>query len=1084
MFLYFSVLFPLLSRSRNKSMGKNSWFFNLSMVVINALLLFLIFEDQLYFWAFLASTLVFGIFILRHIIGTILKSNKTDARIDSPHSGGLLDGIKLSRKYLKINKKYTFTSIIGLILAILVISQVMIINSSFRQYSFDQYSEHANTTGYEFHIENVDNQSFLNWAEFTTNQLNKWKQVSDSQINSINSIGEIRFNLYLGEFLEPDKNESWANYVLSETRIWTEEYYRLYSNFPSFPGFEFDANEIVLIIPANLESKYTNKTTTDYSTTEFISSEGDNHTFEILTGYSKHDIINGTVVEFDKISYQADHVWQLTDADIGYLKNNQLVLPISHTWSGLFSANGHEWDLYSKLMRSNFNTTIPDFVWGKPSISGSVSIAIEKIENYSLESQVIELSKLVEAMDIDILNFIENQEPHLPTFEISFKSSSPLTVQFVRYTSGTSDLNRAILITSLPLVLTSLFLLYFSLTLIEKRKEKLFGQMLIRGSSILQIRGMLLAEILFSSIIATVLGMLMSVPISSLFLKSSGLLEFNNPNVILVIPTNWIWRLPLIGMLLAMDFNLLSINNIANLEIEDAVSNVSNKKPFWVRINLDLILFLLSGLFWLIILNFNLSFEYSSFIYSVLAPIMLVITLIGFPLIVGRYFIQFLERFVMISKLRFDMLTLAIHNINKNRQFTTQLVAILLTGMMLSFMGLVMTQTMSGVSDERAKYSLGSDIFVEGIDIEDPVNNDKLNVSGISGFSYTKRLEYTPDRIELAPDQDENDIHTSHILGIDPQTFPEAAFWMDDYAEDELDTLMYSLGDLRDAFYLRLAFLERTSAEALNLGVGDKYSFSFGYQGRLSTSFTIAALVDYFPRLITEIPTNDLGSTGKLKNIYLITQLATVESLDSALSFDRVSTGAYIKVEEGVEITEVAEALDANYADADNIKVVTYTSEIISLLSSLESQGELAKEENEIFEISLHSILLVTFIVNIVGMGYYSFSFTADRQKELGIYRALGMKRKQITVLLFYEILLIVLTSIIFGMLSGVVVSYITLIMIVGGGVQIVPPISLVFPRDPLIILASVTTISALILAFIPVFLTTRRQTANILRAQ
>ena len=109
----------------------------------------------------------------------------------------------------------------------------------------------------------------------------------------------------------------------------------------------------------------------------------------------------------------------------------------------------------------------------------------------------------------------------------------------------------------------------------------------------------------------------------------------------------------------------------------------------------------------------------------------------------------------------------------------------------------------------------------------------------------------------------------------------------------------------------------------------------------------------------------------------------------------------------------------------------------------MESQGELAKEENEIFGISLHSILLVTFIVNVVGMAYYSFSFTADRQKELGIYRALGMKRSQIMVLLFYEILLIVLTSIMFGMISGIVVSYIALIMIVGGGVQIVPPIAM-----------------------------------------
>ncbi|MCE7735585.1 MAG: ABC transporter permease [Candidatus Heimdallarchaeota archaeon] len=1065
-------------------MEKSSWFFNIAMVIINALILYLIFEDQLFLWIFIGSIIVFGIFVLRSLITRILTLGKSIDKMETPHTGGFLDGIKLSKKYLTINKKYTFTSIIGLLLAILVISQVLIINSSFRQTSFNQYIQHTNTTGYEFQIDHVDNQTFLNWEEYVSNNLNRWEHISESQIKSFDSIGKIRFNIYLGEFIEQEKNESWANYILGETRLWTEEYYQVYSGFPSFPGFSFDPNDRVLIIPSDLKSPYKNGTTTDYDTNEFIISESETYSFEILTDFSKHNIINGTMEDFNKIRYNVDKVWQLTDEDIGYLKNSQILLPISSTWFGLFSSNGDEWDLYQNLLRSNFNTTLPDFVWGKPGISGQIRIEIKDIKDQSLDTQMIELTKLITQVDEDISQFIENQEPHIPTFQISFKSSAPLSVQFNRYTSGTSDLNRAILMTSLPLVLISLFLLYFSLTLIEKRKEKLFGQMLIRGSSIFQVRGMLLVEIIFSSLIATAVGMVLSVPISSLFLKSSGLLEFNNPSTTLVIPANWIWRLPLIGMLLAIDFNMISINNIAKLEIEEAVSSVSNKKPFWIRMNLDLVLFLLSGVFWLIILNFKINFEYANLIYSIIAPIMLVITLIGFPLVIGRYFIQFLEKLVIFSKLRFDMLTLAIHNINKNKQFTTQLVALLLTGMMLSFMGLVMTQTMSEVSDERAKYSLGSDIYVEGLDIDDPINDDKLDIDGVAGFSYSKELVYTPDRIELPIGQNENDIRTTHILGVNPDTFPRAAFWMDDYADLDLVTLMRSLGSLRDAFFLRPAIIERTTAEALNMEIGDRLSFSFGFQGRLSTSFTIAAFVDYFPRFITEIPTNNLDNTGKVQDIFIITRLVTTENLDAALSFDSISTGAYVKIEESADITQVAEALNANFIDNEMIKVVIYTNEIISLLQSLESQGELAKEENEIFEISLHSILLITFIVNIVGMGYYSFSFTSDRQKELGIYRALGMKRRQITNLLFYEILLIVLSSIIFGMLAGIFVSYITLIMIVGGGVQIVPPISLVFPQNPLMILAATTTIAALVLAFIPVFLTTRKQTANILRAQ
>lgn len=84
---------------------------------------------------------------------TLKKQNKSEVTSFSQMS--LIDLLWVAGKYTRINKRYVFASLIGLIVATTVISQILILTASYNNDSFDEFLTTADTTGLEFTIDGV-----------------------------------------------------------------------------------------------------------------------------------------------------------------------------------------------------------------------------------------------------------------------------------------------------------------------------------------------------------------------------------------------------------------------------------------------------------------------------------------------------------------------------------------------------------------------------------------------------------------------------------------------------------------------------------------------------------------------------------------------------------------------------------------------------------------------------------------------------------------------------------------------------------------------------------------------------------------
>ena len=708
----------------------------------------------------------------------------------------------------------------------------------------------------------------------------------------------------------------------------------------------------------------------------------------------------------------------------------------------------------------------PEYVWGEMGLESLIYLDIPQIKDRNPEKFAQNIESTMNKVRADSQDFIRNVASISSSKQISILVLSPLTRILANYLIEVSDLRYIMMISVAPLILISLFLLYFSLSLIEKRKEKIFNIMMMRGSSKNQMRGILFNEILVTAVIAVLVGMSLSIPTAALLLRSSGLLEFNLPPIALMIPNSWYWRLPLLGMLLAIDFNMIGMLNISKLNIEKTLSAENVVKPFWQRWNLDLILFSLSIIYWIIVLNVPPQDSDVFLFYTVLGPIAMGLTLISFPLVIGRYFILFLGRATRTITSKFDMLGLAVKNLNKNKNFTSQLVALLLTSLMLAYISIIVPVTMIGVSTHRSHYNLGADIYLTGFDTYDESNWNLGDIPEISGVTEIRKLIYEPAWYEQVRDVKAVDLE---FLGINTSTFNTAAFWENNYAKSSLKAIENSIQNETTDLVMQSGL-----ANSLGLSIGDSYEFLYGFRNSYSYEFKLVNTFTYFPNLVETIPKPDNEGIYNVKVGYVVGGLNAINLL-SNLTHRAISLGAYIKLESNADVDDVLPKISNKMSSYDSIELQSYENKKTSFLGNY---------ENDFLISSMHATLMIAFLVCLTGILYYTVVTLSERKKEIGIYRAFGMVQNQVVKLLFAEILLIVFTSVIFGILAGTFASYATFLILSESAEQSVPPFSLYLPYKVLFSYSLLILAVSLICALIPTMKYAKEQTGNILRVE
>ncbi len=984
----------------------------------------------------------------RHIQTDILQKKLPRTRI-SPR-----DALNVSLKYLKINRKFILISVSGLLLSTLIISQAFLLTVSYEQNHFDNYLEDKDSPGYEIQVLSMDEEAKSDYISYIDLQRLRWSRSNDMNITNIDTFGEAEFDVVMGRRFNLDAAKVWVDTVKVKTFHWTREMYDLLSLFPTFPDIEFNPNQPFLLLNPWLSRSDLQIGTVNYTINDFIVNGSMNvlvddaekigpYTVDSLPSFNNYTLPNNSISD----------IWHATTKDVSFNGKSDKILPTELFFGTLFLPENKEWDLVDTLKENAVSNGFNSLIWGRIGIRTRIDIEIPLLNNFDLNEIASKLGETLNIIRSDIIAFLD-----FYNINSGIALTSPLRSRIHTYDEDLGFFQYLIPITMVPMILISLFLLFFSLNLIEKWKERIFSVLIQRGASLGHIRMVLIVEIFAVATLSVIIGMLSSIPITSILLRSSGVFQFNLDPIPVIIPTEWYWKVPVLTFLITINFYISNIINADRINILESFEAGESRPPIWRRINLDIIFFTVGILFWIIVPNLPLG-SYSFVIFAIFVHIAIILLIFGFTLVLCRYFIDIIKILLSFIALRFEMVLLAVNNIKQRRYFTSQLIALMIISMMLSLMALVVPVSFNQISEDRALYDLGSEIYIENMNYEE--NHSLLNIDGIESYSQVKFLRYIPLPAEISSGEQQREYL---FLGINKTSFTAAAYWDDKFADSDLEEIIDSVDDQSVA-------LQSEVLSGLELSLTENFTFS--YDRRYIKYLTVRSSFDYFPNLVYDLPEEGVNYVD-VSVVPLVASLSTIDEIAEVTERD-VTEGVYINVGDDFDVIEVSKSLKRIFGFDERIEVISY----LELKQSYEEEGQF-----EFLITIMHIILLVSMVINIISISFYNYITITERNKEIAIFRALGMVKKQISLLLFVEITSLVLVGIFSGVISGIMLStglFITLSKI--NYFEYPVPVELSFEFVSIVIYVGAIGITSILSALYPALKLSRVSTGSILRA-
>jgi ABC-type antimicrobial peptide transport system permease subunit len=443
----------------------------------------------------------------------------------------------------------------------------------------------------------------------------------------------------------------------------------------------------------------------------------------------------------------------------------------------------------------------------------------------------------------------------------------------------------------------------------------------------------------------------------------------------------------------------------------------------------------------------------------------LLILVISAPLVTARFFsdfIMFLSKIVW--RKRDSISYLSIHNMRKYRISISKLVSLLMIGSMLSIMAITIPPTFEAHNTESAIYSVGAEMRIDA-NISDPAVISLLQDNRVIAFT-----EIVYGVISVIDTPSYEDIGRYNIMGINPNTFVKAAYWQDDYDDTTLADIVNSIDDgNNDSIALESVYHEKmtTGGEFVNLSLSSALT---DFQFRVKSSY------DMFPNLVMRKPRFD-----PWMNSYYLHQTSILTRIDIAkrlLNMDipeihsTYHTGFYLDLVDGIDIDEFKSEIEQVVGEGT-----------VSM-PEMEEGGVPLIFNNVLFSL-FHALIITFLIVSFTAFSYYSYISMIERKKEIGIYRALGMVHKQIFKIYLIENIIIFLSGIVIGSITGLLLNEIVFMIYKGmeGNASVtIPPIRRVIPYDIIAIFYGLIILINLIPVILPPKILSRQQVGDILR--
>jgi ABC-type lipoprotein release transport system permease subunit len=599
-------------------------------------------------------------------------------------------------------------------------------------------------------------------------------------------------------------------------------------------------------------------------------------------------------------------------------------------------------------------------------------------------------------------------------------------------------------ILTIPVAILSLYLLSFGIDISLHDRRYQVGILKTQGASPKQIKRKILFEALLLAVIGLILGYIVAVFGAWVIGTATGFMKWSDtaieelPDFLrLLIDIDQVTLFVVGGFIVII--LILMVNGKANtfisMEITETVRRVDETKRegFLRRNNLDIIFFGI-GLFVLILVFLQ---EYGVNIPD-LGPMVLILGLLGPPFfwiggaaVVARLAIWLPSKTdPIVKRIGFlkDVSVLIKGNIFRKSGDIPRLALII--SLTVSFAVLAAVHGSSGEAHQERliTHSIGADIAITTT--MDFVTTTKSNIKNIDDIQETMAITSTTGVLRNDP---------ISIYSIDPEVYDTVGIWHSDAIPDEedknKDELMTALTNNPNGCLIgRSALIEKGLKVGQNVSVeiltyffnGSSLLIEFDYVAR---NLTILGQFDHTPAgigssslMISHNLLHDLMGFSTLVTIFdtfpdeykanfppFLVQLISnfVENPKEILA-----SKFLVKVEDSADVDEIKKSLLENDWV---IKVTTL-------------QGEIRKaNELKQMDYGIPGLLTADFVISLVAATLATFIFMSilmeQRKKEFAILRSYGASQGQIYKVVFSETIVLLLTSVLWGLFIGLGLS-------------------------------------------------------------
>ena len=616
------------------------------------------------------------------------------------------------------------------------------------------------------------------------------------------------------------------------------------------------------------------------------------------------------------------------------------------------------------------------------------------------------------------------------------------------YVERTNRLTITLLVLQVPVYIFLAFYIFIISRQILFLEQNDISILKSRGVSRKQILLIYLIQSLLVSIVSILLGIPLGMLVCRFLGASSGFLELVSRAALTVQVNRYAFIYSGIAAAISILMMLIPVIGFSRVTIVEHKRRKTGKlkKPIWQQFFLDILFLGISGYGYYNFLSRREILALTAVEVHTVDPMLFLsssLFIIGFGLLCLRLY-PYLVRliFKIGNKLwspAFYASLLKVIRFSNEEQF---IMIFLIFTLSLGIFSAKTARTLNTNSEHMIKYEIGADlVFAERfrdnvppampgapIEMPDRIIYTEPDFERFTGFpevdSITRVMRGTLTNIR----RDRTNLGSADLMAIDTQTFGETVWFRDDLLPVHINFFLNALAVREDGVLLSSNFRTRYGVQ-----VGETIQFTDSYGNRMNG--VVVGFVDHWPTYSSRVSSIGAGGVTVFSDAYLV--IANLGHIHSMWGMYPYQVWMRTNTPSNRFFYEFAEENELNLIRFDDAKA-----DVVSSRNNPILQGT-----NGI----LTSGFILMFVACFTGFLIYWTLSIKSRVLQFGVFRAMGMTKRNLISLLIYEQVFITFFAIGIGILVGEIASMLFVPMIqiaYSPSLQAIPLLIVVEGRD------------------------------------